>query len=121
MATQPQSPPVDADWSRSQAIAWYARTIHNLAIQAYMANRTEQGYDALVEPLERARSELSELSQLAVPEDDDCPPPWCRDEWDRCVPCGANGGNGAYSIDRPREAGTGPSGPSGSEGPGLSG
>lgn len=90
MATQPQSPPVDADWSRSEAIAWYARTLHNLAIQFYMANRTEQGYDALVEPLERARAELA---QLAIREED-CPPPWCRDDWDRCVPCGANGENG---------------------------
>lgn len=85
--SQPQDH-ADPDWSRSEAIAWLVRKIHNEAIGLYMGRRTEAQYDAIYEALHCA---LRELRNFTLDDGFNCAPGWCPDKADRCVPCDDEG------------------------------
>ena len=81
--------PAADDWVRSEAFAWYTRTIHNVAIELYMHERTDDRYHEIVDHL---RVALNGLRRMITPTADGwgCPRDWCPDERDRCVPCDEN-------------------------------
>ncbi len=80
---------VSDHWSRTEAINWLIRALHNEAVTAYMSELTPDRFDRIVKILSHARDDLQVL-RIGVAKDDldfGCPAGWCPDVRDRCQPC----------------------------------
>lgn len=76
-------------WARVSAFGWYARRIHNAAIQKYMRGADKDIYNKIRRILNSALKELEDLTISG--RDDVCWPPYCEDNMGNCVPCEENG------------------------------
>lgn len=75
-------------WARISAFGWYARRIHNTALQKYMGGAGKDMYNEIRRILD---STLQELEDLTSKRDEVCWPPYCEDNMGNCVPCPENG------------------------------